>query len=230
MNDLEKRSDQAEGLRTRMIDEYKQENGKYPPRSEIHKGKDKKTKPKLKYPIISILALFFILLPILILSLNLYYGSQEDESSTDKLNIGEDRVYIPKIKESDNQSIETEQSQNENEVIESETKGNSNTSDENEVADESAPTIETKEKQNESETVNSTSTTTNEVTQSEGNEKDSEKQYSEIKTHKVAAGETLFSIAIKYYNNRSGEEIIRQYNQFSGNEIYEGQLLKIPIK
>lgn len=228
MNDLEKRSDQAEGLRTRMIDEYKQENGKYPPRSEIHKGKDKKTKPKLKHPIISILALFFILLPILILSLNLYYGSQEDEGSTDKLNIGEDRVYIPKIKQSDNQSIETEQT---NEVSESETKGNSDASDENEVADdESAPTIETKEKQNESDTVNSTSTTTNEETKTESNENGSEKQYSEIKTHKVAAGETLFSIAIKYYNNRSGEEIIRQYNQFSGNEIYEGQLLKIPIK
>jgi len=230
MNDHEKRSDQAEGLRTRMIDEYKQENGKYPPRSEIHKGKDKKNKPKLKYPIISILALFFILLPILILSLNLYYGSQEDESSTDKLNLGEDRVYIPKIKQPDNQSIETEQSQNDNEVIEPETKGNTDPSDKNEIADESALTIETEEKQKESETVNSTNTTTNQETQSESNEKGSEKQYSEIKTHKVAAGETLFSIAIKYYNNRSGEEIIRQYNQFSGNEIYEGQLLKIPIK
>lgn len=230
MNDIEKSSDQAEGLRTRMIDEYKQENGKYPPRSEIHKGKDKKNKLKLKYPIISILALFFILLPILILSLNLYYGSQEDENSTEELNIGEDRVYIPKNKQSDNQTIETEQTQNDNEVIESESKGKTDESNENKVEDESAPTIETKEKQNESETVNSTSTTTNEETQSESNEKGSEKQYSEIKTHKVAAGETLFSIAVKYYNNRSGEEIIRQYNHFSGNEIYEGQLLKIPIK
>ena len=58
--------------------------------------------------------------------------------------------------------------------------------------------------------------------------KDSE--YREVKSHKVAAGETLFKIAIQYYKNRSGEEIIRQYNGIEANNIYEGQILKIPLK
>ncbi|PMC39452.1 hypothetical protein CJ195_05890 [Bacillus sp. UMB0899] len=229
MNEVEKRQDQADGLRTRMIDEYRQENGKYPPRSEIHKGKDKKTKRKMKYPIISILALFFILLPVLFLSMNLYYGSREDQSSTEELDIGENRVYISSNQESDNQSTEMDESQNTGEDIESESEGNSN-EDNGEVVIED-PTPDTNEKQTESEeVVNPPSTTTTEVSQSESTEDKSQDQYREIKTHKVATGETLFSIAIKYYNNRSGEEIIRQYNNLAGNEIYVGQTLKIPIK
>lgn len=229
MNEVEKRQDQADGLRTRMIDEYRQENGKYPPRSEIHKGKDKKTKRKMKYPIISILALFFILLPVLFLSMNLYYGSREDQSSTEELDIGENRVYISSNQESDNQSTEMDESPNTGEDIESESEGNSNEDNGGKVIED--PTPDTNEKQTESEeVVNPPSTTTTEVLQSESTEDKSQDQYREIKTHKVATGETLFSIAIKYYNNRSGEEIIRQYNNLAGNEIYVGQTLKIPIK
>ncbi|WP_175639724.1 LysM peptidoglycan-binding domain-containing protein [Metabacillus schmidteae] len=229
MNEVEKRQDQADDLRTRMIDEYRQENGKYPPRSEIHKGKDKKTKRKMKYPIISILALFFILLPVLFLSMNLYYGSREDQSSTEELDIGENRVYISSNQESDNQSTEMDESPNTGEDIESESEGNSNEDNGGKVIED--PTPDTNEKQTESEeVVNPPSTTTTEVLQSESTEDKSQDQYREIKTHKVATGETLFSIAIKYYNNRSGEEIIRQYNNLAGNEIYVGQTLKIPIK
>lgn len=230
MSEVDKSQDQAEGLRTKMIDEYKQVNGKYPPRSEIHKGKDQKTKRKMKYPIIRILALFFILLPVFILSMNLYYGSQEDQSSTEEINIGEDRVYVSKNQQAENQSTETiEQKQDSAEDMETEAEGNTEEGNNNEVVKETSPTKETTEKQDEKEDVNSSSAP-NKSTQSESNEKNSEEQYKEIKTHKVAEGETLFSIAIKYYNSRSGEEIIRQYNNLIENEIYKGQILKIPIK
>ena len=230
MSEVDKSQDQAEGLRTKMIDEYKQVNGKYPPRSEIHKGKDQKTKRKMKYPIIRILALFFILLPVFILSMNLYYGSQEDQSSTEEINIGEDRVYVSKNQQAENQSTETiEQKQDSAEDMETEAEGNTEEGNNNEVVKETSPTKETTEKQDETEDVNSSSAP-NKSTQSESNEKISEEQYKEIKTHKVGEGETLFSIAIKYYNSRSGEEIIRQYNNLIENEIYKGQILKIPIK
>jgi LysM repeat protein len=57
-----------------------------------------------------------------------------------------------------------------------------------------------------------------------------ELEYREVKTHTVAAGETLFKIAIKYYNSKQGEEIIREFNGIEANDIYEGQVLKIPLK
>lgn len=227
---MENRQDQAEGLRTRMIDDYRQENGTYPSRSEIHKRKDKKTKRKMKYPIISILALFFILLPVFILSMNLYYSSTEDQDSTEELNIGENRVYISKNQASDNESAENVESQNSVENIEKESEENSSNQNEQVGTEETEETTSDSDgKQNESEEVLTPSDTTDESTQTEDNEKDSQDDFKEIKTHKVATGETLFSIAIKYYNNRSGEEIIRQYNNLVGNEIYVGQTLKIPI-
>nr|MDH3153997.1 LysM peptidoglycan-binding domain-containing protein [Bacillus licheniformis] len=47
--------------------------------------------------------------------------------------------------------------------------------------------------------------------------------------HTVGEKETLFRISMKYYKNRSGEEKIRNYNQLSGNNVYAGQVLDIPI-
>ena len=47
--------------------------------------------------------------------------------------------------------------------------------------------------------------------------------------HTVGEKETLYRISMKYYKDRSGEEKIRSYNQLSGNNVYAGQVLKIPF-
>lgn len=234
MSDLDKRSDQAEGLRTKMIDEYKTEHGIYPPRSELHKGKDKNTKVKMKHPVISILALFFILLPVFILSINLYYGEKKEQKNNEETIIGEDRVYISYGQSADIDSDATNQSLDENEAnspdIEKENSTSGNEADEQtEPIENSMNEEDVTNKQDVSEVATTQSTNESSKTM-DSKEQNAPVQYKEIKTHKVGAGETLFSIAIKYYNNRSGEDIIRQYNGFNGNEIYEGQILKIPIK
>lgn len=46
--------------------------------------------------------------------------------------------------------------------------------------------------------------------------------------HTVQKGETLFNISKKYFNGRHGEEIIKEWNNLKDNEIYIGQVLKIP--
>ena len=58
------REDQAENLRKKMenISEQQEDELQLPPRSEVHKKK--KTKWKVKHPLVRILALFFVLLPI----------------------------------------------------------------------------------------------------------------------------------------------------------------------
>lgn len=48
--------------------------------------------------------------------------------------------------------------------------------------------------------------------------------------HTVQPGETLFRIAMKYYQSQAGIEKIRQANGISGNEISVGQKLKVPLQ
>lgn len=50
----------------------------------------------------------------------------------------------------------------------------------------------------------------------------------EIK-HIVQEGETLFTISMKYYKNRNGEEIIQDENNLKDIEVTPGQVLKIPL-
>ncbi len=74
MNKEEPLRDQAERLRKRIakkdssLPEVDAE-GALPPRSRVHQHKKKRTRWRLKYPIIRLLALFFILLPIVCFSL-----------------------------------------------------------------------------------------------------------------------------------------------------------------
>ncbi|RAK22197.1 LysM domain-containing protein [Anoxybacillus vitaminiphilus] len=85
--------DQAEGLR-QQIHDLKQEANEpdafsLPPRSEVHKKTNRKTKWKIKYPVIRLLALFFILLPISILSIYYLY----DKKSTSVIMLNENNSY-----------------------------------------------------------------------------------------------------------------------------------------
>nr|WP_282597681.1 LysM peptidoglycan-binding domain-containing protein [Bacillus sp. REN3] len=48
--------------------------------------------------------------------------------------------------------------------------------------------------------------------------------------HTVQPKETLFRVAMKYYNSQEGIAIIRKANNLQGNDIQAGQVLKIPLK
>lgn len=68
--------DQAERLRQKIekMNEPIVKDSNLPPRSELHRNKKKRTKWKLKYPLIRLLVLFFILLPIIFFSIYTYMG------------------------------------------------------------------------------------------------------------------------------------------------------------
>ncbi|WP_445612583.1 LysM peptidoglycan-binding domain-containing protein [Geobacillus sp. YF-1] len=48
-------------------------------------------------------------------------------------------------------------------------------------------------------------------------------------THVVAANETLYSIAMKYYGTPSGMDMIKKENGLSSNRLQPGQTLRIPL-
>lgn len=46
--------------------------------------------------------------------------------------------------------------------------------------------------------------------------------------HKVQENETLYSIAMKYYGNEKGMDLIKEWNNLTSTKLQKGQVLKIP--
>ncbi|UQD52587.1 peptidoglycan-binding protein LysM [Bacillus methanolicus] len=210
--------DQAERLRQR-IERIPIENegkpGKLPPRSEIHRNKKKKNKWKLKYPVIRLLVLFFILLPITIYSAYTYLEGQNSSGKKEVIGNGT-AGYEP---------------------IELEIKKDPLDSNKDKETETSGLSIENHEEKKKISLSESITDNDSEASSSEpeGN-KDSEPKTTDNESkqkiiyHTVQPHETLFRIAIKYYNSKAGIEIIRHANGIQGNEIQSGQVLKIPIQ
>ncbi|HZG60314.1 MAG TPA: LysM peptidoglycan-binding domain-containing protein [Anoxybacillus sp.] len=97
--------DQAEGLRQQVHDSKQKGNEldalSLPPRSEVHKKTNRKTKWKIKYPVIRLLALFFILLPISILSI--YYLYDKKPKSVITLNQNDSYETVDIVDDDDEQ-------------------------------------------------------------------------------------------------------------------------------
>lgn len=233
MSEYNKSPDQAENLRSRMIDEYKEMNGAYPSRSEVHNERAKKAKQKKRYPLISFLGGVFILLPVLVLILFLYYGNDGKILTENNDSPSGETVYISNEGTS-NMDVEEEQESAPSLIEETtSTEEISPTEETGEVEEKTneTNTADTREKEEETHVENKTDESSK-VEDKTGisTENENDIQYKEVKTHTVGPGETLFNIAIKYYNSRTGEDIIRQYNGINGNDIYVGQELKIPIR
>ncbi|RRN73014.1 LysM peptidoglycan-binding domain-containing protein [Peribacillus simplex] len=95
----EKENDQAGELRSRI--ERQKAKSSLPKRSKVHQNKKKKSKVKIKFPMIQLLALFFILLPIGFYSLNTYlqdrpvHDTKSDQVVIDENREDEDKETIP---------------------------------------------------------------------------------------------------------------------------------------
>lgn len=191
------------------------ENQSLPPRSEIHKEKKKKTKVKIKYPVVRVLGLFFILLPITFLSYTLYFSKEELQS----------RVIDNKTSIENIDIVESETVENTG----SEYKQNEKNESTNETSSDNK--AESKTDSAKSETITNNSPSGQPSTQEQPSEqnKQEEDQF-EIVYHKVQPQETLYRISMKYYKSREGEDLIIKWNNLEKNEIFVGQVLKIPIK
>ncbi|MBB6444733.1 LysM peptidoglycan-binding domain-containing protein [Bacillus benzoevorans] len=211
MNKEDPYRDQAEKLRKKIekstfAEGQRVEREDLPPRSAVHqKGRKRKTKLKVKYPLIRLLALFFILLPITVISI---YST-----------IAKDK--ISGIKETISESTE------EFETIEIEDKENQITEDE-EAVPEKNPEVQSEDS---SENTQSSIDKGSDLSAADRHtaaapltvhEKD-------IIYHKVKRGETIYKISMKYYKSKAGIDMIKAANNLTSNEILAGQVLTIPL-
>ncbi|WP_374054200.1 LysM peptidoglycan-binding domain-containing protein [Rossellomorea sp. FM04394] len=195
-----------------------------PARSELHRGKKKKSKLKMKYPLISMLLLFFILLPLTVFSIYSYF----DDRNGPLVVMSEDVDDVEEVRydqsEIDDEERGTESDfSNEGEPVTEEKKeepSKETASSNNGKEQASAPPASQPAKQEKVE----------EKPEEEVEEepKEEEPEY-KIVYHTVQPQETLFRIAMKYYNSQSGVDRIKEWNHIQGNEIQTGQVLEIPL-
>ncbi len=209
MNKEDPYRDQAEKLRQK-IERPTFEEGKpvkreeLPPRSAVHRhGKSKKTKLKVKYPLIRLLALFFVLLPITVISIYSIIAKDKIDNVKETIIESTEEFETIEIEEEENQIMEDEEGTQE----EAE-----NSNPDNEQAGESLT-----EPQSRAGAGHKTAAAPLTVY-----EKD-------IIYHKVKRGETITRISLKYYRSKAGIEIIKAANDLTSNEILAGQVLTIPL-
>ncbi|MCL6574398.1 MAG: LysM peptidoglycan-binding domain-containing protein [Bacillus sp. (in: Bacteria)] len=209
------------------------ERDELPPREQIHRQKKQKTKWKLKYPVIRLLALCFILLPLIIFSVIAYRDSVKKingSENTSGASTGVETINLetPKEEVEINSAIEEEPKENSNNI------GLSNS---DEITEEQVEVEQT-----ETSPIVIQPPNTNEVTKKQESDKNNQEQKevtkiptntttetSKIIYHTVQPKETLYSLATKYYHSKTGIEIIRNANRLPNEQINIGQVLKIPL-
>jgi LysM repeat protein len=197
-----------------------------PPRSELHREKKKKNKVKLKYPLISLLLLFFILMPLTVFSIYSYFDSRNEPLVvlSEENNEVEEVQYDRTDEEEDSGVVSEENPEaelpDENETTVPE-KSQESVNDAEGTKEEkklpAAKAAEVKEPEKE------------ESAPEESDSAPTQETDPQIIYHTVQPQETIFRIAMKYYHSQDGIEKIKQANNLPSNEIQSGQVLKIPM-
>ena len=227
MNNEEPYRDQAERLKQRIekINEKFEDQENLPPREQIHRQKKKKTKWKLKYPVIRLLVLFFILLPIIIFSVISYQDGAKKVNGVEKPvdeSVGYETINLEKSTEEPETKVDSpdplEESISENNKTE---KPNDEVIQSEATSDTSAANINK----------NDTSVTENSKSEQEKEGKTETKETSKksIVTHTVKRNENLYRLAMMYYHSPKGMDIIMKANHLHRKQINAGQVLKIPL-
>lgn len=182
-----------------------------PKRSELHQEKRK----KIKYPLIKGMLAFFVLLPILMYGL---YTTLD-------------------INQNGNRSIVTEKGQleevtYETKDIEEKVKSGTSSSDGDRPDEETEQLAEEQETSVEQEKTTEKVDEENLIQLTEQIETVQETEYQEnvqVIEHVVKPQETLFRIAMNYYNSQAGIEKIKEWNNIENHDLEAGQVLKIPL-
>lgn len=243
MNKEDPYRDQAERLRKK-IDrkqetEYSGQKSALPPRSRVHQEKRKKSKWKVKYPVIRLLALFFILLPITIFSIYQYVSSDKsinaglnseiEETGSETVvfatNDGDEGTAIEVREEPESQEPEKPEKAEavqvkEDAKVQQEKEASQTTAKEDKGSE---PNSKKQAQQTAPESTDSSKTAGKQ-------EQEELKKEGKVVYHTVKPKETIFRIAMTYYKSQSGIEKIKQANNLPSNEIQTGQVLKIPLE
>jgi LysM repeat protein len=198
-----------------------------PSRREIHQKRRKTKKRELGFPLLRVLVIAFILLPAIIFSLYTYrdHFLPTKVKQVVEENDGYETISIDQPNQKDSVSKQTRNEQ------EKDKKAKQSTNES--VPDVVVPSGQSEAKTEEAapEKKNNLDLPQQPVANDAAQAADSQSaNKAAITTHTVQPGETLYRIAMKYYQSKDGIEIIREANGLPNNNIHVGQVLKIPNK
>ncbi|AZV44170.1 LysM peptidoglycan-binding domain-containing protein [Peribacillus asahii] len=213
-----------------------------PTRKSVHQKKKKRSKMKVKIPVIQLLALFFILLPIGFLTAYYYFQNSDQKAAqnepkeptsttevVEQVDDDELKQNIPTMATAETKEDQEEKTQ--------ESKKQANKSNDEEEKQASVKKENDKQARTDTEKEEEKSTTVKEkeqgakekLTSAKEEQPKKEESYNVV-YHTVQPQETVFSISMTYYKSKEGIPLIQTWNNLNGNNIWVGQKLKIPIK
>ncbi|WP_409251212.1 LysM peptidoglycan-binding domain-containing protein [Bacillus sp. SCS-153A] len=182
-----------------------------PKRSELHQEKRK----KIKYPLIKGMLAFFVLLPIMMFGLYIILDTNQNENRS---------IVTEKVEEVTYETKDIE------EKVKS---GTSSTEDNAGEETEKSPELKEEPEPAVQEEASSKEVDKENLIQlTEQGEVVRETEYQEnvqVIEHVVKPEETLFRIAMNYYNSQAGMEKIKKWNNIENHDLEAGQVLKIPL-
>ena len=216
-----------------------------PSRRSIHHKNKKKKKKNQKYTGMTILAVSFIALPVLLLGIHEMIsrhsgdtvvpvnsssnqfeqvGVEQKNSQSATVNVTEEDTQEASeetAKEPEDSAVQEEKKKEEAaKQKEKEKEEAAKAKKEQEEEKKEAAAKQEKEAASEAEKQEPAETTKTENAETATQQS--------VIYHTVAANETLYRIAMKYYNSKTGIDIIKQANQLTGDNLMAGQVLKIP--
>ncbi|WP_409270501.1 LysM peptidoglycan-binding domain-containing protein [Neobacillus sp. SCS-31] len=209
------------------------EPAKLPPRSRVHQNRKKKTKLKLKYPVIRLLVLFFVLFPLTVFAVISNLEGNKTANSTENGGIEtvnlEDNDQHEKVRPpSDEGEINKEDGMGEKSG-QLETPEDSDDDGDGQVRPENNTSSGENDSSEKTPVPGKDSSISEGPSTGDGKSKNIGNSEGNVKYHTVKPGETLFRIAMMYYNSKDGIVKIREANGIVENEIKVGQSLKIPL-
>ncbi|WP_281202314.1 LysM peptidoglycan-binding domain-containing protein [Cytobacillus kochii] len=210
--------------------------------AEISSTKEKQTlDKKLDYPLIRLLAAFFIMVPIVALSVYYLVPMLADQSSTSAEKEDFETVGIsnnsnngssqnvaaaPDDKEEEKEEQEKEKAAEEAKLKEQEEAERKKQEEEKKAKEEAAK----KEKEEaEKKAREEAAQKEKELAEQKAKEEEAKKQATKVVQHTVQSQETMYRIAMNYYKSPDGIAKIKAANNLPSEEIYVGQVLRIPL-
>ena len=233
----ESRNDQAEQLRVEVTatrEALPFNTSSLPSRKEVHGKKKQKIKWKIKFPLVKLLALFFVLLPITVLAIytSLSKDNKAEVADNEPVSYSEVKGFESYSKNENKSVVAEEDKEEKEEQVESSSNDDATKEEEDTEQAEKVEQEENSQKADQLVTTEKapTETPTQTTAETKVEEEVEKKEETKIIEHTVQTNETIFRIAMRYFSSQDGIDIIKQYNGLSSNEIRVGQVLKIPVK
>lgn len=213
-----------------------------PPRSDYHAHKKTKTKFKFKVPGIRVLALIFVLVPLLTFGIyNAITKSQDnnfeeiEDKNSESVNVEDStsNIVTPFVVTPETEGEKKSKNETKDKKVEDKTANHKSIASVTEASITNTEQTDLHDKDKALTEIDPTNDPNKKETEKKEQPKKQETTddaSERIVKHTVQPKETLYRISMQYFHSQEGMDKIRQWNGIQGNDIQVGQVLTIHLQ